>query len=165
METATLLLASLLGFAVGTAFGAFFLSRFTNNTQNTRQLEKHLHEKQDEIKNYQQEVRQHFTETAGLLRGLAENYRDVHNHLAQGAEQLCPDPHTASIIKKLPEVEAIEVNTEPESVIAPLDYAPKTTPFDKSVLGEDYDLEKVSLNETISEQEVADLVASSNEEK
>ena len=161
METVTLIIAAVLGFAAGSAFGALFLSRFTGSTKNTVQLEKHLHEKQDQIKNYQQEVREHFTETAGLLRGLAENYRNVHNHLAQGAEQLCPDSSATSLIKKLPEVGTIEINTVPDSVSAPLDYAPKTTPFDKSVLGEDYDLEKVSLNEAVSEKDVADLVAAS----
>lgn len=165
METAALFIASLLGFSVGSAFGAFFLARFTSNTKNTDELEKHLHEKQDEIKNYQQEVREHFTETAGLLRGLAENYRDVHNHLAQGAEALCPDPSAASLIKKLPDVSSVELSSVPDDVRAPLDYAPKATPFDKSVLGEDYKLEKVSLNESVSEEEVADLVASTNETK
>ena len=159
MEITALFIASLLGFAVGSAFGAFFLTRFTSNAKSTAQLEKHLHEKQDEIKDYQLEVRQHFTETAGLLRGLAENYRDVHNHLAQGAEMLCPDPSSTSLIKKLPEVESLGINAIPDNVSAPLDYAPKTTPFDKSTLGEDYDLEKVSLNEAISDEDVADLVA------
>jgi hypothetical protein len=165
METPDLLIALLIGFALGAVFGTFVLARFTQNSHSNGELEKHLHDKQEEIKNYQQEVREHFTETAGLLRGLAENYRDVHNHLAQGAEELCPDPSADSIIKKLPEVGTIELNNMPDSVSAPLDYAPKATPFDKSVLGEDYQLEKVSLNEAVSEQDVADLVASQSPEK
>ena len=165
MEIAALIIASLIGFSIGTAFGALFLSKFTQNAQTTHELEKHLHDKQDEIKHYQQEVRQHFSETAGLLRGLAENYRDVHNHLAQGAEQLCPDPQADLIIKKLPEVDTIEVSQAPESVSPPLDYAPKITRFDKSVLNEEYDLEKISLNKAVNSEEIAELVASTNESK
>jgi len=152
-------MAGLFGLAIGIGIGTMIGSRFSNDQQKTRDLEKHLHDKQDEIKNYQQEVRQHFSETAGLLRGLAENYRDVHNHLAQGAEQLCSDDYKGPIIKKLPEVEAIEVQETPDNVSAPLDYAPKSTPYDKSVLTEDYDLEKIKLNETLSPEETAEIIA------
>ena len=142
METSALLIAAIIGFGFGTLFGGLAFNRFSNEQTKTRDLEKHLHEKQDEIKNYQQEVREHFVETAGLLRGLAENYRDVHNHLAQGAEMLSPDNSKGPLIKKLPEMEAIEVNDLPDNLQAPLDYAPKTSPYEKSVLDESYALEK-----------------------
>lgn len=159
MEISGIIIASILGFVFGAVFGGLMATRFTSDQRKTRELEKHLHEKQDEIKTYQQEVREHFTETAGLLRGLAENYRNVHNHLAQGADKLCAEEPSGPLIKKLPEVETIEVNEVPESVSAPLDYVPKATPFDKGILNEDYDLEKVKLSEAVSSEEVAELVA------
>ncbi len=163
MEISGIIIAAVLGFAFGAVFGGLAFNRFATDQKKTRDLEKHLHEKQDEIKNYQMEVRQHFTETAGLLRGLAENYRNVHNHLAEGAEKLCADEHSSPLIKQLPEVETIEVNDVPEGLKAPLDYAPKSTPFDKSVLNEDYDLEKVQLSDALSSEEVAELVAKSQQ--
>ncbi|NRA42550.1 MAG: YhcB family protein [Pseudomonadales bacterium] len=140
MDISAVFIAAVIGFGIGAVFGGLVFGRFSSDQNKTRELEKHLHDKQDEIKHYQQEVRQHFVETAGLLRGLAENYRDVHNHLAMGAEKLSPDSSSGPLIKKLPEVDAIEVNELPDNLQAPLDYAPKTSPFDKSVLDESYDL-------------------------
>lgn len=159
MAFASIFITAIIAFTFGGIIGALIYSRFASNEQKTRELEKHLHDKQDELGQYQQEVREHFQETGDLLRQLATNYRDVHNHLAQGAELLCDDNTAGPMIKKLPEVSAIEINETPESIQAPLDYAPKSTPFDKSVLQEDYKLEKVSLSDSVTGEDVADLIA------
>ncbi len=150
MESAlTVTFASLLCFAIGTLVGALLTLRFSTDRNKASELEKHLHEKQDEIKQYQQEVTEHFTETADLLKQMAESYRDVHNHLAQGAQELCPDEHTTPILQTLPEMAGSENRTgekkSPSS--APLDYAPRSTPYDRGTLNEDYGLEKVELAE------------------
>jgi uncharacterized membrane-anchored protein YhcB (DUF1043 family) len=157
--TVTLLITAVLAFAFGMVVGGLLFNRMSPDQNKNRELEKHLHDKQEEIKSYQQEVKQHFNETSHLLKQLAENYREVHNHLAQGAADLCEKDPTQPIIKKLPEMQAIEINEPIESIQAPLDYAPKSTPFDKSALSEDYDLEKVSVHDTATAEEIAEAIA------
>ncbi len=136
-------------FAIGAITGATLFKIFSQEQNKTRDLEKHLHEKQDEIKNYQHEVTQHFTETSHLLKQLAESYRDVHNHLAAGAQDLCEESATAPIMQQLPELETITGShiDDSNSIAPPLDYAPKSTPYDRGTLNEEYGLEKVELDE------------------
>lgn len=158
MSSLTLFLVAALSFAFGMIIGGLIFTRLSPEQKKSRELEKHLHSKQDEIKNYQQDVKQHFNETAYLLKQLAENYREVHNHLAQGANDLCAGNPNDPMIKKLPEMEAIEVNSPLTHAQAPLDYAPKSTPYDKSALSEDYGLEKVNHNEDLPSN-IADAIA------
>jgi len=40
---------------------------------------------------YQQEVAGHFSQTSDLLKEMTLQYRNIYEHLAQGAEALCPE--------------------------------------------------------------------------
>lgn len=155
----TVIIVGLICLILGAAIGAIWGSRFSSTPQKTQELEKHLHEKQDEIKSYQREVTEHFTETSERLKQLAESYKDIHNHLAIGAEKLSGKGlgNTAPIIAQLENANE-QIVTQKSDVSAPLDYAPKSTPFDKGTLNEDYDLEKVELKEKPIE-DIADVIA------
>jgi hypothetical protein len=158
VSSLTLFLVAALSFAFGAVAGGLIFTRLSPEQKKSRELEKHLHTKQDEIKSYQHDVKQHFQETSFLLKQLAENYREVHNHLAQGASDLCTDNPNDPMIKKLPEMQVLEVNSSFTHAQAPLDYAPKSTPYDKSALSEDYGLEKIKHHEDIS-NDIADAIA------
>ncbi|NRB39831.1 MAG: DUF1043 family protein [Pseudomonadales bacterium] len=159
----TVIITGFICTATGAAAGLFLGSRLSATPQKTRELEKHLHEKQDEIKAYQREVTEHFTETSQRLQQLAESYKDIHNHLAQGADKLSGQGsgHNAPIIERIENNTVATANDTPDTVSAPLDYAPKTTPFDKGTLNEDYNLEKVELNENpvADIADIADIIA------
>lgn len=157
MESITVYLIGILCFAFGMVIGGLVFARFMPDQQKNRDLEKHLHETQDELKSYQTEVTQHFGDTAHLLRQLAESYRDVHNHLAQGAQELTSQTDS-TMINKLPEIETIKEAEGDTDVTQPLDYAPKSTPFDRGTLDEEYGLEKVQLGEAPVEN-LADVLA------
>jgi len=93
-------------------------------------------------KAYEDEVVEHFTETARLLNNLTETYRDVHNHLAQGAANLCQGDGPVSL-------ELLESRRDPSEIPAhlahiqpPLDYAPKHSPDEKGMLNEEFGLER-----------------------
>lgn len=154
-----LLLTGLICFIAGITASLLWNLRFSTKQQRARDLEKHLHDKQDEIKSYQREVTEHFTETSTLLKQLAESYKDIHNHLATGAEKLSNSGHAgaAPIIEKLINTEAPKTE-ELTDVQAPLDYAPKSTPYDRSTLNEEFGLEKVELTEKPVEH-IADYIA------
>ncbi len=136
------ILATFAGMCLGIALTLWLAP----SKQKSLDLEKHLNTKQDEIKNYQHEVMAHFTKTAELLGGLTRSYRDVHNHLAQGAQNLCGENmNTTPILSKLSIAED-EGEKSAHSVSPPLDYAPRSSPYEQGTLNEEYGLEKVSLD-------------------
>ncbi|MCY4044483.1 MAG: YhcB family protein [Cellvibrionales bacterium] len=136
-------------FLAGGIIGAFFTSRYSANEKKNRDLEKHLHESQTELKQYRQEVTEHFMTTSNLLNNLTETYRDIHNHLADSASKLTSSGGTNNpLIQSIPEpVSKLASPTEEIEATPPLDYAPKSSPYDKGSLTEDHHLEKVELGE------------------
>ena len=79
-----------------------------------------------------------FQQTAELLDDLTRSYREVHNHLAQSAEQLLEEPED-NPLQSLPEPEVRPTTTSSSKLSAPLDYAPKSS----GVLAEDFGIDKV----------------------
>ena len=137
---------------IGTGVGILLSRRLTPDSRRQRELERNLDQLLKRQKDYQHEVVAHFSDTAALLNNLAESYRDVHNHLASGASNLCDDP-TGAILPQFPESAMDEIATQatPATVQAPLDYAPKNSPFETGVLNEEFGLDKQSPEQEPSE--------------
>src|SRR5690625_7534129 len=96
-----------------------------------------------EQQHYRDQVSAHFQRTAELVNELTSNYRAVHNHLAQGARDLCPEAGDA--LAHLPAPRP-ELGTDPSSLplVPPRDYAPR----DRSrpgALDEAYGLERLEV--------------------
>lgn len=136
--------------AGGLVIGGFAGRSFSSETQKSREMQKQLDRVTQEQKDYQHEVAEHFTDTAKLLRNMAESYRDVHNHLATGADTLCSDNYSGPALTRLPDsvLGTPEPDAdEPESVSPPLDYAPKSSPYERGMLNEEFGLEKPQAEE------------------
>lgn len=143
-----LMLAILSSLLVGAVVGLVTSKRLSPDTRKQRELERSLERLSEQQKDYQHEVVEHFTDTAKLLNNLAESYRDVHNHLAAGADKLT-DQQVAEVIQPLPEGRLTEMSAEqdPNSLQQPLDYAPKSSPFETGTLNEEFGLDKKASNE------------------
>lgn len=144
-DNATLAMVALASLTLGCLFGAWALQRFAPERQNRKALEDHIQNLQHQQQQYQEQVNQHFTKTAGLLDQLACSYRDVHNHLAESARELTPSG--ISPLQTLPEDRPV-LEGEPavHTIEQPLDYAPHT-PGRKGALEEDFGLEKKKTQE------------------
>jgi len=140
----TLLLTGIIALMVGVAASMLYSRRLTPDSLHQREMKQHLERLQQQQKAYQHEVDEHFTDTSKLLANLAESYRDVHNHLAGGAENLCKDSISAAIISRVPDTAAgYGANDEAyENINQPLDYAPKSSPFETGMLNEQFGIEK-----------------------
>ena len=139
-STTEVWIIALLGIAAGLALG-YFLNRYLHPTpRRNRELEQQLHTLREQHKNYRYDINAHFNKTADLLSHMANSYREVHNHLARGAIDLC-DPGAVRLLKMLPEQAPVLDEHQPTAVEPPRDYALKS-PFDKGVLAEDFGLEK-----------------------
>ena len=83
-------------FAVGGGAG-FFTARQIKDKR-TLELEQQLEATQGKLTEYQDDVNRHFLKTSLLFNKLTDNYREVYDHLATGAQKLCTDkPHTTAL--------------------------------------------------------------------
>jgi uncharacterized membrane-anchored protein YhcB (DUF1043 family) len=121
--------------------------------QKCRELTDKLDQLTQEKKTYEDEVVEHFTETAALLNNLTESYREVHNHLAHGAASLCQGRGPISMERLRNERDPAEIPADLITPRPPLDYAPKHSPDEKGMLNEEFGLERESLTVATSKAE------------
>src|SRR5690606_8589812 len=116
-----------------------------------RQLEEKLAALQTEHEEYKQSVHNHFTTTARLFHNLTDSYRDVYNHLAGGAQALCPDNisnqlamdgENRELLADRTAERAAHPQPDGNGFTPPLDYAQRSDPTHKGNLAEDYGLHK-----------------------
>lgn len=81
----------LLVFVLGIGAGILYAKKQVPD-QRVKELETLLHDLQGRHERYQRDVSDHFEQTATLVNELTQRYRDVHEHLVQGARTLCDDP-------------------------------------------------------------------------
>lgn len=138
-EVNTLIMTGIACFVLGAVAGLLFANSSITKKDNKLELEEHLAESQQKLKDYQTEVTAHFTKTAELVRELNQSYRDVHTHLAHGAQNLT-DMNAQQAFSML---EAQSDDENFANVQQPLDYSPKKSPQEKGMLEEDFGLDKV----------------------
>lgn len=163
-ETATVWMIALLGFAAGIGFGAliYHVTR-PNSGSKAQKLAARIDEVERVHQKYEEDVAKHFVQTADLVNQLTESYRDVHAHLAEGAQSLCGNNEDlrlrleSSLANRLMSTaESPQIDTAPSEepapdtaanpVEPPKDYAPKSDPAEKGTLSEDFSVERGSKN-------------------
>lgn len=94
-----LILGGVVGLLVGVGL-AMFLKKGGGNASAVKELKA-------EHDQYRKQVDEHFVNTAVLLKGLTEQYRDVYRHIATGAGELCSE-----------EAKALQVDMEETALLA-----------------------------------------------
>ena len=109
------------------------------------ELEAQIQELQRHHADYRDHVSEHFGTTAELVQQMTESYRDVYQHLATGAQQLCTED-VASKLLPAGEQSMFSSEQDENSVVPPKDYAPKKT-SGPGALSEEFGLDKNSLRQ------------------
>lgn len=130
--------------AIGVVLGVVFASRLNASPSRVQELENQIRSLKDSHNEYQESVSDHFGMTAELVQHMTESYKEVYQHLAAGAQDLCS---TEVASKLLPtETDAVfEVANQAEEttgLIPPKDYAAKQSPDQVGALSEDFGIEK-----------------------
>ncbi|WNW11712.1 DUF1043 family protein [Pseudomonas sp. DTU_2021_1001937_2_SI_NGA_ILE_001] len=132
-------LALVAGVVIGFLVARLLPNAAPNSTQ--RQLD----DVQERFDTYQNEVVTHFNATASLIQKLSQQYHEVQEHLAEGANRLALDELTRQRLLAAMHPEAQhaprERITPPHYTEAPKDYAPKA-PNAPGMLDEHYGLKK-----------------------
>ncbi|WP_167854937.1 YhcB family protein [Mangrovimicrobium sediminis] len=137
-----LIISAAIALLAGVGLGMLLSQRVTPAGQKRREAERQLDDILQAKKAYEDEVVEHFSDTARLLNQLTESYRDVHNHLARGAADLCRGEGPVALEKMERRTDLAELPADLADIEPPKDYAPKASPGDKGVLSEDFGLER-----------------------
>ena len=130
------------GLIIGLGIGLLLGQRTSSAGQKHREVERKLDQVLQDKKAYEDEVVEHFSDTARLLNTLTESYRNVHNHLAKGAEDLCQGNGPVAIDSEVSRGDPAEIPADLANIHQPLDYAPKTSPDEKGMLNEEFGLDR-----------------------
>lgn len=142
--SSTIVITAFICLAAGAGLG-LLLARLSNpEQQKCRELESKLQRAEDELKNYQQEVTEHFIQTSGLINNLTQSYRAVHEHMASSAMHLANPDISRQLINagtgKLTDNSDSQDNVLSEKPPEPpKDYAPKAP---EGILSEEYGLKE-----------------------
>ncbi len=130
--------ALIVGFGLGMLLG----QRSSASGKKHREVERRLDQVLQDKKAYEDDVVEHFSKTAQLLNQLTGSYRDVHNHLATGAEQLCMGRGPVALDQLSRGADPAEIPEHLANITPPLDYAPKSSPDETGMLNEEFGLDR-----------------------
>ena len=135
-----------LAFLGGMLAGALLYHLLAGSRSERGRLQNQLDELQNDFKDYQNKVSDHFGTTAHLINKLTDSYRDVHEHMANGADNLCEDEAVKNRLSDallssntLLSGKMIKRRTErPKAMEQPKDYAPKQASDERGTLSEEF---------------------------
>jgi len=114
------------------------------------ELENQIRDIKDNHLAYKDNVSEHFSLTADLVQHMTESYRDVYQHLASGAQDLCSNEVASKLLPAGSDA-VFDSNEDSETtggLNPPKDYAAKQYPSQKGALSEEFGINKsISHNE------------------
>lgn len=133
--------------AVGIVTGVIFASRLNASPSRVQELENQIRNLKENHTGYRDNVSEHFNMTADLVQHMTESYKEVYQHLASGAQDLCSDDVANKLLPAGSDA-VFDTNIEADTssgLIPPKDYAAKQDPDQKGALSEDFGLSKSKL--------------------
>jgi uncharacterized membrane-anchored protein YhcB (DUF1043 family) len=135
---------SIVAFALGTIIGLLIAGRLDVSPSKVKDLEEQVRKLKDSTSEYRDSVNDHFSMTAELVQHMTESYRDVYQHLASGAQDLCSGEVANKLLPAESDAvfETTNIPEEASPLAPPRDYAAKQSPDQKGALSEDFGLDK-----------------------
>lgn len=150
-----LVITGLLCLLAGAGIGGLLLYVFRGQVLG-RDLEQRVHEAESALQGYQRDVAEHFSQTSQLVNNLTNAYREVHEHLADGALKLATPAISRRILDSANNLSGdTKAYISEQRIEPPRDWAPKS-PGAKGALSEDYDLRDDHIDNTRLPAESAD---------
>jgi uncharacterized membrane-anchored protein YhcB (DUF1043 family) len=130
--------------AVGVVIGVVLASRMNASPSRVQELENQIRSLKESHGEYRDNVSDHFSMTAELVQHMTQSYREVYQHLATGAQDLCPSEVANKLLPTNSDAvfETTPAEEETSGLNPPKDYVAKQDPEQKGALSEDFGLEK-----------------------
>ena len=139
-----LMLVLVLAFCIGGVLGAVF-SRSILPAKQQKSLEQELEQSRDELKQYQQDVAEHFMSSSAMLNKISSQYQAMHEHVAKGAIALTSSDVSQQIIDaasgQAARLEEKGEILDESDLNQPKDWAPKR-PGEAGTLSEEYGISR-----------------------
>ncbi len=133
--------------AVGIVIGTAFTRQLGSQAARVKELEEKIERMIESHEEYRENVSQHFDVTSVLINQMTGKYKEVYEHLASGAQDLC----STEVAEKLLPIQSDAVfekettSNEPVQIDAPKDYATKSDPGQAGALSENFGLQRTKL--------------------
>lgn len=133
--------------AIGIVIGVVFASRLSTSPSRVQELESQIRDLKDNHTDYKDSVSDHFSMTAELVQHMTESYKEVYQHMATGAQDLCSTEVAGKLLPASSDAvfESTTSTEEATGLNPPKDYAAKQNPDQKGALSEDFGLDKSKL--------------------
>ena len=134
--------------AVGIVIGTAFTRQLGSQAARVKELEEKIGRMIESHEEYRENVSQHFDVTSVLINQMTGKYKEVYEHLASGAQDLC----STEVAEKLLPIQSDAVfekettSNEPVQIDAPKDYATKSDPGQAGALSENFGLQRTKVN-------------------
>ncbi len=140
--------------AVGIILGLVIATRLNVSPSKIKDLESQIRQLKDSHSEYRDSVSDHFGMTAELVQHMTESYRDVYQHLASGAQDLCSGEVASKLLPADSDAvfDTAHYSEEPNPIAPPRDYAAKQSPDQKGALSEDFGIDKTT---PVNDEEIA----------
>ena len=139
MDALILIITAILSFAAGIGAYITFINSEKLESNESPDIERKLEKKNIELKQYQQEVSEHFLILSQLMKNLSNNVDEINEHLASSALRLSSSEIGRELLKTNDlDLSVLALKNETlnmENIDIPRDYAPKVP---GGVLSEEY---------------------------
>ena len=139
MDALILIITAILSFAAGIGAYITFINSEKLESNESPDIERKLEKKNIELKQYQQEVSEHFLILSQLMKNLSNNLDEINEHLASSALRLSSSEISRELLKTNDlDLSVLALKNETlnmENIDIPRDYAPKVP---GGVLSEEY---------------------------
>lgn len=140
MPSIEIIVIAAVALLIGILIGTILHRTLSPQASKSRAVETRLQETEQKLTDYQQEVTEHFADTAKLVNNLTQSYKEVHEHLATNALKLANVDISRQLLSSSPEKDANSGESiDGELPEPPKDWAPKV-PNQEGTLREDYRL-------------------------
>lgn len=143
----TLIMTAIAALLIGAALGSLLTKSLHPDEKQNRELESRVKQAEDKLKEYQQDVTEHFAETSQLVNSLTQSYKEVHEYLADSALKLTNPDISRQLIDAADgklishtEKESAPKTEDNHDTVAPRDWAPRAADG-KGQLSEDFGLD------------------------
>ena len=133
----TMLIVGATAFIIGYLLSLLLTKSLSPSEKKSRTLETRLKETEEKLNDYQQEVTDHFAQTAQLVNNLTQNYKEVHEHLAGSALKLANVDISRQLLDSGVNDSQTDLGDSEKGFPPPKDWAPG-----EGALSEGYGLDK-----------------------
>lgn len=140
MFSLEMIIIAAVALVIGIIIGTVLNRTVSPEATKSRALESRLQETEQKLTDYQQEVTEHFADTAKLVNNLTQSYKDVHEHLATNALRLANVDISRQLLSSSPATADDNIDSQSDEPLEPpKDWAPKKAD-QEGTLREDYGL-------------------------